>query len=53
MKVYHEAIVTYEEMLQVLELDSVVFDEKRMIPGKAPDYVNSTDEIVIQKQRSA
>jgi hypothetical protein len=35
MKLYHEIIVTYKEMLRVLELDSVVFDEKRMIPGKS------------------
>lgn len=28
MKVYHEAIVTYEEMLRMLELDSVILVTK-------------------------
>jgi hypothetical protein len=35
MKVYYEAIVTYEEMLRMLELDSEVFSEKRMITRKS------------------
>ena len=35
MKVYYEAIVIYEEMLRMLELDSEVFSEKRMITRKS------------------
>jgi hypothetical protein len=35
MKVYYEAIVIYEEMLRMLELDSEVFSEKRMITKKS------------------
>ncbi|MDQ3852968.1 MAG: hypothetical protein M3299_09060 [Thermoproteota archaeon] len=46
------AIITHDQMLRMLELDSVVFSEKRMITRKSTfDYINSTDETI--KQRSA